>query len=461
MTKRNTPGNCAAGTQSLDKVNSGLDRVREIARRDKRVKFNALLHHIDLAQLRSSFEQLNRRSLPGVDGLRWKEYQQDLLKRLTDLHSRLHRGQYRAQPSKRMRIPKEDGTERLIGISVVEDKIVQHAVSQVLNAIYEEEFVGFSYGFRPKRNQHQALDAVNVGLTTRTIEWVVDLDIQCYFDRIQHDWLLRFLEHRVSDKRVTRLIRQWLKAGVMDEGQWQTTESGSPQGAVISPLLANIYLHYVFDLWMQQRRVREIRGESIMVRFADDIVLGFEHNQEAEEIVAELPKRLDKFGLKLHPGKTRLVEFGRNAATRRKQAGQGKPETFDFLGFTHIASTTRRGRYAIRRKTIAKRQRKKLHKLKGELRRRYHQSIPEIGRWLRQVLQGYYRYFAVPYNINSLNRFRYYLCRLWWRALRRRSQKARNGMDWEKFNRIAKEWLPMPQVQHPWPNERFGRQHSR
>jgi len=456
LTKGNTSRTSTAGTQRPDKVSNGLERVREVARRDRRVQFSALLHHIDVPLLWESYERLKRRAAPGVDGVRWADYQEGLLARLTSLHERIHGGSYKALPSKRARIAKEDGSERKLGIAALEDKIVQQAVARVLEAIYEEEFVGFSYGFRPGRDQHRALDALSVGLTRRSVNWVVDLDIRGYFDHIQHDWLIRFLEHRVADKRVIRLIRKWLRAGVMEGDQWQQTDEGSPQGAVISPLLSNIYLHYVFDLWMQQRRRKRMRGHSVVVRYADDIVAGFQHKEEAEGFMADLSERLERFGLSMHPEKTRLLEFGRVAASRRKRAGLAKPETFDFLGFTHIASRNSLGRFMIRRITIAKRQRRKLHEIKRELRRRFNRPVPETGRWLRQVLQGYYRYFAVPNNLNSLNQFRYELCRLWFKALRRRSQKAAKSMTWEKFTRIEREWLPTPRVIHPWPSIRFA-----
>ena len=456
LTKGNTPSPPTAGTQRPGKVSSGLGRVREVARRDGRAQFTALLHHIDVPLLWESYERLKRRAAPGVDGVRWADYQEGLLESLTDLHERIHKGSYRALPSKRVRIAKEDGSVRKLGIASLEDKIVQQAVARVLEAIYEEDFVGFSYGFRPGRDQHRALDALSVGLTQRSVNWVVDLDIQGYFDHIQHDWLIRFLEHRVADKRIIRLIRKWLKAGVMDGDQWQQTEKGSAQGSVISPLLSNIYLHYVFDLWMQKRHRKVLRGQSAVVRYADDIVACFQHKDEAERFMAELSERLELFGLSMHPEKTRLLEFGRSAAIRRKRAGLSKPETFDFLGFTHIASRNRLGRFTVRRITIAKRQRRKLREIKGELRRRFNRPVPETGLWLRQVLQGYYQYFAVPNNLNSMGQFRLELSRLWFKALRRRSQKAAKQMNWDKFNRLASEWLPRPRVVHPWPNERFA-----
>jgi len=430
--------------------------VRDVARRDDRAQFSALLHHIDVPLLRESYERLKRGAAPGVDGVRWSDYQEGLLENLTDLHERIHKGSYRALPSKRVRIAKEDGSERKLGIASLEDKIVQRAVASVLEAIYEEDFVGFSYGFRPGRDQHRALDALSVGLTRRSVNWVVDLDIQGYFDHIQHDWLVRFLEHRVADKRIVRLIRKWLKAGVMDGNQWQQTEQGSSQGSVISPLLSNIYLHYVFDLWMQKRHRKMLRGQSAVVRYADDIVACFEHKEEAERFMADLSRRLARFGLTMHPEKTRLLEFGRSAAIRRRRAGLAKPETFDFLGFTHIASRNSLGRFTIRRITIAKRQRRKLREIKRELRRRFNRPVPETGLWLRQVLQGYYQYFAVPNNLNSMSQFHFQLSRLWFKALRRRSQKASKRMNWDTFNRITREWLPTPRVVHPWPSVRFA-----
>lgn len=461
LTKGNASREPAAGTQCPDKASRGLGRIREKARKEKRVQFTSLLHHIDVVQLQESYERLNRRAATGVDGVSWKDYQAKLSENLSHLHSRLHTGSYRALPSKRTRISKEDGSERKLGIASLEDKIVQQSVVTVLNAIYEEDFVGYSYGFRPGRDQHRALDALSVGLTTKPINWVVDLDIQGYFDHMQHDWLIRFVEHRIGDRRIVRLIRKWLKAGVLDGDQWQQTDEGSPQGAVISPLLSNIYLHYVFDLWFKQSRERQMHGEAIVVRYADDIVAGFEHKEEAERFLAQLSERLKQFGLKMHPKKTRLLEFGRKATIQRKRAGLGKPETFDFLGFTHIASRDRRGRYVIRRQTIATRQRRKLQALKLELKKRCHRPVPETGRWLRQVLNGYYRYFAVPYNAKSLSQMRYRVCELWIKSLRRRSQKARRGMTWEKFKSIHRYWLPYPRLFHPFPSERFGRLYPR
>ena len=369
------------GTQSSGKkVSRGLIGIREAAERDRQLKFTALVHHITESRLADSFRGLRRDAAPGVDGVTWEQYQQGLDGRLADLHSRIHRGSYRAQPSKRSHIAKEDGQMRPLGISALEDKIVQQALSEVLNQIYEVDFVGFSYGFRPGRSQHQALDALWVALVEKPVNWVLDMDIKGFFDHIQHDWLLRFVEHRVADKRVQRLIKKWLRAGISDEGQWEPLKEGTPQGAVISPLLSNIYLHYAFDLWAHRWRQHEVQGTVVIVRYADDIIMGFEHKAEAEQFRRELEVRLSKFGLQLHPDKTRLIEFGRFAAHNRRRRGKGKPETFDFLGFTHICGLDRGGKYTVRRKTKSKKVRGKLKELKSELRRRYHQPVPVQGK---------------------------------------------------------------------------------
>lgn len=391
----------------------------------------------------------------------WAVYQDGLAARLQDLHERIHTARYRALPNKRGYLPKEDGSQRKLGIAALEDKIVQHAWVTVLNAIYEVDFMGFSYGYRPGRDPHKALDALWVGLSERPIGWVLDMDIRGFFDCIQHDWLVRFVEHRIADKRIIRLARKWLRAGVLEKGRWEPSNEGSPQGAVASPLLANIYLHYVFDLWAAQWRRRHAKGAMVMVRYVDDIVAGFQHKAEAEQFLREVQARLKDFGLNLHPKKTRLIEFGRFAAANRAKRGKGKPDTFHFLGFTHCCATTRSGCFTIRRQTTAKRFRAKVQSLKHELRSRMHEPVPVTGKWLRSVLLGYYRYFAVPYNLRMLLTFRYLVGWAWWRVLKRRSQKARRRLTWEKFWRIAESWLPAPRVYHPWPNVRFRRPHPR
>jgi group II intron reverse transcriptase/maturase len=380
--------------------------------------------------------------------------------RLPDLHERIHRGSYRAQPSKRTYIPKPDGRMRPLGIAALEDKIVQHAVVTVLNAVYETDFLGFSYGFRPGRCPHDGLDALYVGLTKRRVNWVLDADIQGFFDTIDHGWLLCFLEHRIADRRILRLIRKWLKAGVSEDGTWSETTVGTPQGAVISPLLANVYLHYVLDLWAQQWRGRHARGDVVIVRYADDFVLGFQYKEEAERFLGDLRQRLERFGLSLHPDKTRLIEFGPYAAPKRRRLGQGKPETFDFLGFTHICSKTRDGkRFTVRRKTIAKRFRAKLQAVRQHLRRQMHAGPGAVARWLRSVVQGYLNYHAVPGNIESVLCFRTQVIRYWYRTLRRRGDRRR--ITWDRFGKFANHWLPRARILHPHPCLRFYAIHPR
>jgi RNA-directed DNA polymerase len=447
-------------TQSRTSESRGLLGVREIARKDKKARFTALLHHVTVARLQDSFYALKRGAVPGVDGMTWREYETDLETRVTQLHGRLHRGTYRAQPSKRAYIPKADGRQRPLGIAALEDKIVQHAVVMVLNTIYEEDFLGFSYGFRPGRSQHDALDALWVGIMRKHVNWVLDADIRDFFGTINHEWLMKFIQHRIADRRILRFIQKWLTAGVSEDGTWVATEKGTPQGAVVSPLLANVYLHYVFDLWVRRWRRRAASGDMIVVRYADDIVLGFEHRADAERFLAEWRDRMRSFGLELHPDKTRLIEFGRHAAEQRKPRGEGKPDTFDFLGFTHICGTTRKtGRFIVKRQTIRKRLSAKLQALKAELRHRWHDPVPHLGRWLRSVVQGWFNYHAVPGNMDRLNAFRSEVLRLWFRALRRRSQ--RRPMTWARFLRLVRRWLPSARILHPHPNVRFDATHPR
>jgi RNA-directed DNA polymerase len=446
-------------TPSRASVSPGLDRVRQAARDGKKEKFTALLHHMDVDLLRYAYLALKREAAPGVDGVTWQDYGEDLEARLADLHGRVHRGAYRAQPSRRQYIPKPDGRQRPLGIAALEDKIVQRAMVELLNAIYEENFLGFSYGFRPGRSQHMALDALAVGIERTKVNWIVDADIRSFFDSGSHEWLVRFVEHRIGDRRVVRLIRKWLKAGVMEDGVTRPGEVGTPQGAVISPLLANIYLHYVLDLWAERWRHREAHGNVILVRYADDAVVGFEHRADAERFLAELEQRLATFALTLHPDKTRLIEFGRFAAANRARQGLGKPETFNFLGFTHICGRSRRGGFQLRRKSRRDRMQAKLREVKEELRRRWHEPLDSHGRWLKQVCTGWFNYHAVPTNIAALSTFRYHLIGLWLRALRRRSQKDRTA--WATMRAIADEWLPAPRILHPWPSARFAVTHPR
>jgi group II intron reverse transcriptase/maturase len=432
---------------------SALDRVRRIARQDKDVRFTALLHHVDVDRLRAAYGALNPKAATGVDKVTWYDYGQDLEANLRDLHARVHRGAYRARPSRRVYIPKADGRQRPLGVAALEDKILQRAVVEVLNAIYEADFLGLSYGFRPGRSPHCALDALAAGIYRRKVNWVLDADIRGFYDAIDHGWMLKLLEHRIADRRVLRLIRKWLKAGVIEKGKWSATVQGAAQGASASPLLSNVYLHYVFDLWADQWRRRDARGDVITVRFADDYIVGFEHQADAQRFLDELRDRLAQFSLELAPEKTRLIEFGRFAARDRKRRGEGKPETFQFLGFTHICAKAKNGSFLVKRITDKKRMRAKLRAVKTEMRQRAHQPIPEQGRWLASVLRGHCNYYAVPGNSQAVNAFRDQVTRHWHKALRRRSQRAR--LNWRRMHRLAQRWLPPATITHPWPETRF------
>ena len=447
-------------TQSRAAVSQGLHGVREAARRDKGLRFTALLHHVNERLLLDSFRLLKKEAAPGVDNITWKEYEQGVEERIADLHGRVHRGAYRAQPSRRVYIPKPDGRQRPLGIAALEDKIVQQAVATVLNQIYEEDFLGFSYGFRPGRGAHDALDALTAGIMTKKVSWILDADIRGFFDNISHEKLVELLELRIADQRIIRLIQKWLKAGVSEDGQWSETKIGTPQGAVISPLLANIYLHYVLDQWAMEWRRKNAFGDVVVVRYADDFVLGFQYPKEAERFLEQLRKRLADFGLELHSDKTRLIQFGRFAAEDRKRGGKGKPETFDFLGFTHICGTIHKsGKFTVHRKTVGKRMTAKLRSIGVELRKRRHKPIAETGEWLKQVVRGYFNYHAVPGNLPRLETFRQQIARHWRSALRRRSQRSR--WTWERFETLMTRYLPRPKILHPYPLARFRAMHPR
>ena len=451
--KGNTASKTRPGHSAGSGAPSALERVREVARRDKGTRFTALLHHVDLARLRAAYWAIRPQAAPGVDKVTWAEYGQDLEGNLRDLHARVQAGRYRVKPSRRVYIPKADGRLRPLGIASLEDKIVQRAVVEVLNAVYEEDFRGFSYGFRPGRSPHDALDALAVGITSKRVNWVLDADIRDFFSQLDHCWLRKFLEHRIADERVLRLIDKWLTAGVIEDGTWSKTDQGSPQGASGSPLLANVYLHYVFDLWAEWWRSRHAHGDVIIVRFADDFIVGFEEERDAQQFLSDLRERLAEFGLGLHPDKTRLIEFGRNAAWKRAKRGLGKPETFDFLGFTHICAKSK-GRFWLQRITIAKRMRAKLREVNDQLKRRRHEPVPVQGQWLRSVVQGHLAYYAVPGNTDAVAAFRTQVTRHWFKALRRRSQRTR--LNWERMGRLAKRWLPPARVKHPFPEVRFA-----
>ena len=455
-TKRNDVYDALPRTPSRIKRKScGLHGVREAARKDSQLKFTALLHHIDCEMLHEAFFDLKKGAAVGTDGVTWHEYEQDVENNIVDLHGRIHRGAYRALPSRRVRIPKPDGRERLLGIASLEDKIVQKAMLWALQSIYEQDFVGFSYGFRPGRSQHDALDALSVAITSKKVNWILDADIEGFFDAIDHDWLIKFLEHRIGDRRILRLIRKWLRAGVIEEGNWSQTTDGAPQGSVISPLLSNVYLHYVFDLWIQWWR-KQCRGDVVIVRYADDFVIGFENHSEATACLEELHTRFAKFGLKLHKDKTRLIEFGKYAIERRQRNGERRPETFDFLGFTHLCAQTKsHGWFTIHRHSIAKQMSAKFRELKAKLQQRKHRPLGETGRWLRRVVQGWLNYHAVPSNSQCLCRFVDEVTKLWLATIRNRSQRGCRGWTWERMQRLARKHLPRPRVTHPYPNKRF------
>jgi RNA-directed DNA polymerase len=454
-TKGNSPERNVLRTQSRAGAPSALERVRQAAGKERKQRFTALLHHVyDVERLRTAYFALKRDAAAGVDGETWWHYGEGLEINLRDLSDRLKRGAYRAKPVRRAYIPKADGRQRPLGVPALEDKIVQRAVVEVLNAIYETDFLGFSYGFRPGRSPHQALDALTVGIMTRKVNWVLDADIRGFFDTLDHGWLVKFIEHRVADRRVVRLIQKWLSAGVLEDGKRTRSEVGTVQGGSVSPLLANVYLHYVFDLWVQRWRKKQAQGDVVVVRFADDFAVGFEHRAEAERFLAELRERFAKFGLELHPDKTRLIEFGRFADRDRCGRGQGKPETFDFLGFTHSCAKTRAGKFTVLRQTMRKRLRAKLKAVKAELRRRLHDPIPEQGAYLRSVLTGHFRYYGVPMNGPALSAFRYAIGWIWCRSLRRRGQ--RRPINWLRMRRLISRLLPSPRICHPYPLVRLG-----
>ena len=432
-------------------LQSALERIRQAASRDKKLRFTGLWHHVyGVNRLRDAYYHLKRKAAPGIDGETWKHYGEDLEENLRELSERLRRGAYRARPVRRAYIPKADGRQRPLGVTVLEDKIVQRATAEVMNAIYEEEFLGFSYGFRPERSPHDALDALYAGIMMKPVSWVLETDIQGYFDAMDHGWLVRFIEHRIADQRVVRHIKKWLNAGVLEDGTRTRSEEGVPQGGSISPLLANIYLHYVFDLWADRWRRKQARGEVVIVRFADDFVVGFQYRGDAERFQGELRGRFRKFNLELQDDKTRLMEFGRFAAENRRRRGDGKPETFDFLGFKHVCDITKKGTFIVLRQTLRKRMRAKLQEIKGELWRRLQNPVPAVGQWLRIVLLGHYRYYGVPCNGRKLGAFRYQIGRLWYRTLRRRSQRHR--LTSERMARLENKWLPPPRIVHSYPD---------
>src|SRR2546422_11453706 len=453
--KGNPPKHDKRWTPSQASLPIGLERVRLAAEQDRKQRFTALLHHIyDIDRLRRAYSEIEHDAAAGIDGERWKHYGESLRENLQDLSGRLARGAYRARPVRRVYIEKADGRKRPLGVPVLEDKIVQRSAVEVLNAIYEGDFLGFSYGFRPRRNQHQALDAVAYGMWKKLVKWVLDADLQSFFDTLEHEWLVKFLEHRIADQRVIRLIQKWLNAGVLEDGKRMVSEIGTVQGGSISPLLANIYLHYVLDLWIEQWRKTKAKGDVMVVRYADDFVVGFQHRKEAEQCLEELRDRFAKFGLKLHPEKTRLIEFGRFAIENRQARGEGKPETFHFLGFTHCCGTDQRGKFTVIRKTMRQRMLKKLKEVNVELRRRMHQPVDEQGRYVQALVRGHVNYYGVPLNSRAIRAFRVLVIRLWKKWLSRRSQ--RGYVTWDRMTRYIERWVPPAVICHPYPSARFG-----
>jgi group II intron reverse transcriptase/maturase len=458
-TKGNANQQSMRRAQDRASVSQALERIRQAARQRKKERFTALFHHITPALLRLAFSELKRNAAPGVDGMTWRTYETDLDQNLAVLHDKVHRGAYRARPSRRQYIPKPDGRQRPLAVAALEDKIVQRAAVAVLSAIYEEDFLGFSYGFRPKRGQHDALDALDVAINSTKVNYILDADIAGFFDAVDQTWLVRFLNHRIGDPRIIRLIQKWLKAGVLEDGEVTVSDKGTGQGSVASPLLANVYLHYAFDLWAERWRRHEATGNMTIVRYADDIVAGFEHEADARRFWDAMRERLQEFSLSLHPEKTRLIAFGRRAAAERARRGLGKPETFNFLGFTFICGKSRRGKFLLMRKSRRDRVQAKLRDIKEEMRRRMHWPIPLQGKWLMQVVNGFFNYHAVPTNTRSLRAFRDHVVNLWRRTLRRRSQKDKT--KWDRIKKIADDWLPKPRILHPWPRDRFAVKHPR
>jgi len=448
LAKGNSREQNALRTQGRASAHRALERVRQAARKDRKQRFTALFHHVyDIDRLRESYFALPKEAAPGIDGETWRSYGENLEGNLRDLSERLRRGAYRALPVKRAYIPKLDGGQRPIGLPVLEDKIVQRSVCEVLTAVYDREFFGFSYGFRQGRDQHQALAALRTALLTKKVNWVLDADLRSFFDTLRHEWLVTFIEHRIGDRRIVRLIQKWLRAGVLEDGEVTSSEGGTVQGGSISPLLANLYLHYALDLWVQQWRGKRAHGDVVIVRYADDFIVGFEHRPEAERFLDDLRQRMAKFGLELHPEKTRLIEFGRFAVPNRKRRSEGKPETFHFLGFTHICATNQAGRFEVLRQTMRKKWQAKLKEVHARLRRQMHAPVPEQGQYLRSVMRGHIQYYGVPGNRPSIAAFRFRLGWLWWKVLRRRSQ--RTTVTAQRLSRLVEKWLPQPYLSHP------------
>jgi RNA-directed DNA polymerase len=431
-----------------------LERVGQRAKDKKEERFNNLLSHIKVPLLKEAYQRLRKDAAPGVDGVTWSEYGEMLDARLLDLQDRVHRGSYHPQPVRRVHIPKGDGCMRPLGIPSLEDKIVQQAARMLLEPIYERAFLGFSYGFRPGRSPHQALDALAVAIG-RKVDWVLDADVRAFYDTIDHAWMQKFIEHKIADTRMVRLLMKWLHAGVMEDGELRAVKEGTPQGGIISPLLANIYLHYVLDLWVSAWRKEHARGEVYVVRYADDFVMGFQREQDARAMHKALAGRLAKFGLELHPDKTRVLRFGRFAHRDARLDGRTRPETVEFLGFTHIIALGPDASTRLVRRTSRKKRNAKLASLRRQMRERRHDPPREQYAWLSSVLRGHYGYYGVPGNFAALASFHYQVRVHWHNGLQRRSQRA----AWSREQRAAFEArfpLPRPRITHLPPRLRPG-----
>lgn len=443
----------------MSPISEGLLRVRNKAKENKNLIFTELLHHATPEMFMECYRSLNKRATPGIDRQSWEEYgKENLEEKLKDLRNRVFNGTYRSLPARRVFIPKANGKMRPLGIVAIEDKIVQNVIRTILDQVYEPTFKGFSYGFRSGRSCHDALDALSYCIQHGKINWILDADLRSYFDSIPHDKLIGVVKLRVGDPRIIRLIKKWLKAGVLENESISISDYGTIQGGVISPLLANIYLHYALDEWIDKIRTNiPSLGRISIVRYADDFVICFQNRWAATKLLEELREQLGRFGLELQREKTRLIEFGRFAIQNRRARGDRKPETFDFLGFTHICSKAKNGYFAIRRITSSKKFCRKLQDVKQEIRKRMHRNIDETLEWLKRLLLGYYQYYAVPYNILKLDSFRYHVGMYLFKMLRRRSQKARRTITWTWKKLHVDAALPRPKQVHDLPDLRFRR----
>jgi RNA-directed DNA polymerase len=422
-------------------MSTKLDRLSELAKEDPKRRFFSIAHLITPEALNVAFRGLRKNASAGVDGVTHEEYQQDAERNIRRLHQRLKDGKYQAQPLRRVYIPKENGKQRPISIPVLEDKIVQKATVEVLNAIYEQDFLDCSYGFRPGRGQHQALEEVGRVICTRSTGWILELDITAYFDSIVREQLMEMIEQRISDSSVLRLIRKWIQVGVIDEGKFLVSETGTGQGQTISPLLANIYLHHVLDQWFEEVVKPRLQSEAHEIRFADDAILCFHYREDAEKVKNVLAKRFAKYGLTLHPEKTRLVEFGRYAEERAKKQGK-KPSTFDFLGLTHICARSQRGKFTVQVRTMRKRLRKSLTAVGAWCRENRHALVGEQQKTLNAKLRGHYQYYGRPTNSQCLGRFYRGTCKLWYKWLNRRTRGSR--LTWENYNALLRRYPLLP-----------------